>query len=271
MNHLVTYCSNEFVTTKKRVLNQATRFGQFSTINQWMSEDLPQKFRDYFEAALGPNIKSFVWKPYIITETYKRVNQGDVIVYMDSGCMINCSKQGIKRFNEYVEMLKFSDYGCLSFQFTQHKDMPKENRLNCPYTVEQVTTVREIFEYFNTVDDPDITDTGQLIATTIILKKCDHGEFLLNCWLQAAYDDYKLFTDDYVENNKNNPLHCGVNRHDQSVFSVIRKKHGSILLNDETKFPTGVMPTPDGPHNMLLPGSYINRNKYPFWACRSRV
>lgn len=64
------------------------------------------------------------------------------------------------------------------------------------------------------------------------------------------YTNPLLFTDYY---NNNQQSYFKDNRHDQSVFSIIRKKYNSIILNDETCFV-----------------SYGNEEslKYPFWATR---
>ena len=61
-----------------------------------------------------------------------------------------------------------------------------------------------------------------------------------------------LFTDYY---NNNQYTFFIDNRHEQSVFSIIRKIHGSILLKDETWFGNN---------------SFGNQEslKYPFWATR---
>ena len=65
------------------------------------------------------------------------------------------------------------------------------------------------------------------------------------------------------------PLHarwCGknpgyiANRHDQSVFSIIRKIHGSILVREETFF--------EGTNGVYGGFGQTESLKYPFWATR---
>jgi hypothetical protein len=90
------------------------------------------------------------------------------------------------------------------------------------------------------------------MATIQIIKKNPNSIKLINLWNQVLYDNPLLFTDYY---NKNQNLYFRDNRHDQSVFSVIRKMHNPILLNDETWF--------------VQFGS-TESLKYPFWATRRR-
>ena len=71
--------------------------------------------------------------------------------------------------------------------------------------------------------------------------------------MKTVHDNPILFTDDY----NNNPCNRGRDeyietRHDQSVFSIIRKLYGSILLSEETYFTFG------SEHSL----------KFPFWATR---
>jgi hypothetical protein len=70
--------------------------------------------------------------------------------------------------------------------------------------------------------------------------------------IKALYDNPLMFTDHY---NNNQESYFKDNRHEQSIFSVIRKMHNPILLEDETWFNTF------GNEKSL---------KYPFWATRKK-
>lgn len=89
------------------------------------------------------------------------------------------------------------------------------------------------------------------MATINIMKKNSNSLHIVNTWLHALESNSSLFTDEY---NKNQKPYFRDNRHDQSVFSVLRKLNNTILLKDETYFPFG------------------NKEslKYPFWATRRR-
>ena len=75
---------------------------------------------------------------------------------------------------------------------------------------------------------------------------------LINLWIQTLHDNPLLFTDHY--NTLQDHSYFKDNRHDQSVFSVIRKMNCPILLEDETSFEFGSEES----------------LKYPFWATRKR-
>ena len=73
---------------------------------------------------------------------------------------------------------------------------------------------------------------------------------LNDLWLKTVYDNKLIFTDIY---NKKQERYFRDNRHEQSIFSVIRKMHKTIVLHDETYFENF------GNEKSL---------KYPFWATR---
>ena len=71
----------------------------------------------------------------------------------------------------------------------------------------------------------------------------------LDKYFKVLKDDIYLVTDKY---NTNQIDKFRDNRHDQSIFSIIRKKYGSIILEDETA------------------RKYKNIEKSPFIAMRKR-
>lgn len=141
------------------------------------------------------------------------MNENDVLVYADAGCVMNVN--GKKRLYEYFDMVNNSEYGMLSFQM----DMPEKS-----------WTKMDIFKH---LDAYELLETGQLIATTFVIRKCEHTMKLVNKWYNTC-NDYDLINDS--PSKSKNDATFKENRHDQSVWSVIRKKYGSIIINDETYF-----------------------------------
>ena len=137
----------------------------------------------------------------MINKYLERLNRGDYLIYLDAGCSIN--KKGINRFHEYIEMLDNSNQGIISFDLTHP---------------ENLYTNKASFKYFNYKNKD--RKTGQLLATVLIMKKNDLICKQVNLWLQAAYKNVNLFTDNLTKNEiKNFRFH----RHDQSIFSIIAK------------------------------------------------
>lgn len=69
----------------------------------------------------------------------------------------------------------------------------------------------------------------------IILKKYNKTVFLFNELYNIISNNYNLIDDS--PSILNNDISFIENRHDQSVFSLLRKKYGTEILNNETYFP----------------------------------
>ena len=71
------------------------------------------------------------------------------------------------------------------------------------------------------------------MATIMMFKNNSNAKKMLASCLKCLEDNPLLFTDHY---NKNDQESCFIeNRHDQSVLSLNRKIHGSVIINDETE------------------------------------
>jgi hypothetical protein len=143
------------------------------------------------------------------------MNDNDILVYADARCSLN--NKGIDRLNEYFEIVKNSNYGILSFELTFLEKV--YTKMNVFYELEMNKD-----EYFN---------SNQIMATSFILKKCDHTLKIINEWYNFCCI-YNLLDDS--ESNIKNDDNFIEHRHDQSIFSLIRKKYGTEIIQDETFF-----------------------------------
>ena len=118
--------------------------------------------------------------------------------------------------------------------------------LECKYTT------KEIFKYFNVLDSETITNGGQILSGILIMKKNKYLINLIELWGKTLVDNPLLITD-YYNCKKNQSKDFIDNRHDQSIFSIIRKMNKPLMLGDETWF---------------KPFGNIESLDYPFWATR---
>lgn len=237
MLHLITYADNTFGRARQRICKEAENTGWFDSVKGYTPNDLTIDFRNKYKNILEMKKGGgyWIWKYDIITQRLNEINDNDILIYLDAGCSIN--KKGEKRLNEYIQMLN-DQQPIISFQM---------------HHLEHKYTTKEIFEYFNVANDEKITETGQILNGILIMKKNDKLLNLFNLWNKCLTDNPLLFTDYYNKNQNKGFLD---NRHEQSIFSVIRKKHNPILLGDETYF------VPFGNKESL---------RYPFWAMRKKI
>ena len=135
-------------------------------------------------------------------------------------------------------MLNTSDEGIISFQM---------------HHPEKYYTTKEIFQYFNVDINSTIANSGQIMGGLLIMKNIPKLRTKLD-WIYKVYEDNHLLVTDFY--NKKQAPYFKDNRHDQSIFSVIRKLHNPIILDDETWF--------WGKCSLSHP------EKYPFWATRKK-
>ena len=251
--HFISYGDDNFANSKKRIYQEARNMGVFETVNvygpEFISKDFKSKFEYVFKHSKGAGY--WIWKYYIISEKLKELNDGEFLIYCDAGCRVN--PKGKERYFEYLDMLNNSEYGILSFPLQNFKE---DKELG---TKEKIWTTKELLTYFDYSDDSKEANTVQLCATVIIMKKNNHLQKVIDEYLGLLEFDSKLITDYY---NKNQKSYFKDNRHDQSIFSLLRKKYGSVLLDiDETVY--YALQTSSVP-NWSVP----EKDKYPFWATR---
>ena len=239
MIHLITYGDDKFKKSKKRLEKEALNTGWFDSVTVYGPEILDDDFKEKFKHILvHTRIAGYgIWRPYIIKKKLNEINDDDILIYLDAGCSIN--HKGKNRFYEYIDMLNNSNEDIISFKMSH---LPEKH-----------WTTKEIFNYFNVDINSEIANSGQILDGILIMKK---NKNLINknqMWYDVIYKNALLFTDYY--NNLQEP-YFKANRHEQSIFSIIRKLHKSIELEDETFF--------------WNPWDTRNAENYPFLATRIR-
>lgn len=233
--HLICYSNTLFKKSQDRLAEEAASTKWFDTITKYDETLLSLEFKSTFENILNQKRGGgyWIWKFDIISKKMSEIDDNDIVIYIDSGCSIN--KNGLERLNDYIDMVNNNITGTISFQ-TPH--------------IEKTYTIMEIFKFFNIVEDKKITDSGQYMATVIIMRKCPASREIISNCINCLKINKLLITDYY---NKNQEDYFKDARHDQSILSVIRKMYDTVVINDETYF------TPFGNSESL---------KYPFWATR---
>jgi len=242
--HLVVYSDKHFIGKANHFLSLKNKINWFDEIYFCGPDDLNEEFKN--NKLIGNVFNSegrgagwWSWKPQIIYQKLNEIKENDILIYMDAGCSVNTSAE--KRFKEYINMLNNSDYGILNFQLL-HPEIKWTNSAT--------------FDYHNVDFNSDIALSNQIMATVIIIKKNSHSLNIIQKWRKVVFDDPYLFSNHY--NKKNSVNGFKDHRHDQSNFSILCKKNGSITIEDETYF---------GPR-----GNFTSQiaQKFPFWATRTR-
>ena len=207
--YLVSFYSFNLYPSSLRFLQQAEEFNIFDDIFLYNEYTLPkdEKFDKILKSKLNNSVRGFgywCWKPFIVLKTLENIEYGDILVYADIGCHL--SKNGINRFYEYLNIVIEDTNICIC---------------NIHGAAEKIFTKSDLFNYFNKLDDKNITDTCQRLATFFILEKTDNNIDFVKKWLQVFYDDFSLIDDS--KSKIQNFTGFIENRHDQSAFSILSK------------------------------------------------
>jgi hypothetical protein len=199
-----------------RICKEAATFNIFNNIIG-LKEDYLQNDPDFWGAHhtfIENNPRGYgywIWKPYIVKKQLELMNDNDILVYADSGCELNVN--GLPRLIEYFNAVNTDDCGLLSFQMSH---------------LEKTWTKMDTIAYLNAYD---LANTGQFIATAFIIRKCSYTVNLVNLWYGLS-SNYHLIDD--TPSQLQNDASFKDHRHDQSVWSLLRKKHSTLVVLDET-------------------------------------
>jgi hypothetical protein len=248
--HFITYGNHKFELAKQRLLKEAEEFGEFKTISGYGPSDLPRdfimKYKDILSLPRGGGY--WIWRPIILLNKLETMNNEEFLVFLDAGCKLN--PMGKLRFHEYIRMLNDSKYGIMSFQMSGNNGpggLEKEKRW----------TNAQIFKYLNVDLNSHYANSGQYLGGILVMKKNEHLIKIIKLLIKALEYDSQMFTDYYNNNNSVQHKEFKENRHEQSVFSLLRKIHGSVVI--------------DGDESWMVPFGEGKSLKYPFWATRSKV
>jgi hypothetical protein len=219
-NWLVTFGNERFSDSLIRINKEAEKFGLFHRIKTYnqvdlMKSELWEKHSNFITTS-KKGYGYYIWKPYFVKHTLGRMNDNDILVWVDAGCTIHPA--GKHRFLQYMDMVRRSMFGIIAFE------------LNDTHLVEKTWTKMDTVEHFK-MYHPRILETKQIMATVFMIRKCEQSMKLVDEWYQST-DHLFLYNDDpsKVPNDPSFKEH----RSDQSVFSLLVKKYGADIIPDET-------------------------------------
>jgi hypothetical protein len=205
MKYYINYASNGFTVAQSHGLKVAEQLG-FTTIGYY-ENDIDLEFKEKNNAILNTKRGGgyWLWKPYLIYKTLKKINYGDYLVYMDSGAMF---------IRDPSQMLNLIDHrGLLSFMMIQKTS--KWTKGDC-------------FHLTNGDDKDQYKDLNQVNATYIFFRKTDFVMKFVEEWLEISQNNNAISDEPNVY--KDNFEDFSDHRHDQSIFSLLVHKYNVMYV-----------------------------------------
>lgn len=237
----ITFADRKLSPTLKIIKKEAIDFGFFDEVKVYDDRTFDNEYWNKYHTFYEQNPRGFgywIWKPYIIRRELERMNDGDVLVYLDAGCIIN--KNGKENYHRYVNILQ-NQCDIVCFEHT-----------NC---YEKQYNKIDFLDYMGLSSSQDFLESRQMIATIILIKKTQKTCSLINDWFEVMHKKPHIIDD--TPSSKPELESFKEHRHDQSVFSALCYKYGIKGLPQYEVYPNG--------------GDWSQMGDYPFWAARRKV
>lgn len=197
-----------------RLKAEAQNMGIFSEIFCLSETDLDLDFRVKHESFINNNGKGygyFIWKPQVILQKLRNIPENSFLLYADAGCSLN--KEGIPRLKNYIE--KADQYDIFTF------DMDFKE---CQWTK------MDVLARLNFTSEKELNSKHR-VGTAHLWKNSSISRDILHEYIKIC--EYYPNIDDSPSVLPNHPEFKG-HRHDQSIFSILLKKHNFPAIPDET-------------------------------------
>jgi len=210
---VINYSDNKF--KKKQQINSwsAKNIGKVDKVIKFSPNDIDTDFFDENKEILSQKRGggSWLWKPYIILKTLKELNEGDVLLYVDSGVIFKKNIKGL------ISKFKSSNLDIMLFELP---------------LVEIQWTKKKVFDYLN-ITNHDLLYSNQIMGTILGFKKSMESIIFVEKWLELCRDKQLLFPS---KSKKNEFKHFIAHREDQSLLSVLSKINKIEPFSDPTDY-----------------------------------
>lgn len=237
--HLVSFADGAFLRRADGFRAEADDSGFFETVSIYDLDSLDASFRARHEDFMRRAPKGFgywIWKPQCVLQLLETLDDGALVVYLDVGFEINPAGRG--RFNEYLQLVLESDHGMLSFSNT-HTEY-RWTKMDLAWRLGLSSGSKHLL-------------TTQLAAGFFILQNTQRNRDLVITWRDLAVEANYHYSNDAPSKIPNHAEFVG-HRHDASIFSLLRKLHGTEVTHYEVQtYDTHFLGT---------------RDRLPLWASR---
>lgn len=228
----VNFADEKYGNAQKLNSKTAKKWGANKVI-EYSPDDIDEEFKKENKYILSQSrgYGYWLWKPYFILKTLKKIDDGDYLIYSDSGAAY------INKISYLVDTMNRDKIDIMPF---------------CINQLEKKWTKRDILLLMD-ADQPWILNSAQICGTYILVKKTKKSMEIISEWLEKAKDS-RMITDDPNVMGKDNYEEFIDNRHDQSIWSVLCKKKGILSYRDPSQF---------GLNDQEFAKDILNRSEYP--------
>ncbi len=244
MIHLICYADEKFAASQNRLIASTKHFG-IEQITAFTRADIVKsnfylKNRKILNCVRGGGF--WLWKPYIIAQQLSLLNEGDLLLYLDSGVEIISDLSPLLNLcNTQKNIVLFSNYPWINRQWTK----------------------RDCFVLMN-CDSSKFWNAEQISAGYQLYCKNEQSTAFVQEYLDFCQNYHAL---------SDAPSICGLpnlpefidHRHDQSVLSLLAVKHDIELFRDPSQYGVNFCSRfTNSPYDTLF-NLHRNKQNLVFW------
>jgi hypothetical protein len=217
MKVLVAFTSPNLSITASRFFNQAQNLRYFDKIYMYSYSEIKKDLYIEFGSNFNPKDRGYgwwCWKPLILKKVSKKLRDGDLLYYVDSGCHLNAA--GLPLMDEYEAHIK--KHSLLAFQ-SGKSCFYRDQLSDYVKWIEQDYNTFELMSEFETLTS-EMKISGQVVSTALAYEIGSRAQMIIDKWLDLYRAKFHLMTDTYSHKRNNNLI---AHRHDQSAFSLLVK------------------------------------------------
>ena len=190
-----------------RIIEEAKTSKFFKECIPYTLKDLDQSFIDKHSKFIENNPRGYgywIWKPYIILKTMEKLDYNDILIYSDSGSVVN--PNGFKRLKYYYEILNSYDMICFKIKHDEISWNKKD-------IIEHILNIFGNSNY-------NVLNTKQITSNLLLLRNNKKTYNFIKLWYNIMCN-YHLIDD--TPSKSPNFKEFIENRHDQSILSLLTK------------------------------------------------
>jgi hypothetical protein len=215
--HFVSYGDDKYVKSRIRIIEEALQLDIFETCRVFTPETLEEDFKTRFKRLLDqPRGGGYwCWKPYIVLKTLQQIPDGHWLFYADAGCSLLQDRKG--QIKQLISQMEEKGKKIFALKMSHHP--------------EKYWTKGDLLLYFNIKNQANIIDSGQYIGGIFFVKNVKEIREMFEdmLWIMERNPELIDDTPSKEPNDKNFKDH----RHDQSLFSIMRKINSEMVYEME--------------------------------------
>ncbi|MBN2836752.1 MAG: hypothetical protein JXR48_17480 [Candidatus Delongbacteria bacterium] len=241
--HFVTYANEKYIRSANRLASQVASLSLFDTVKVYTPTDLPTKMTESWLYNLEKGAGYWVWKPYVVLETLKNVDDNDIVVYIDAGSEAYLSEEWnlffkkLEDFNAVFFRYKASVYQQWVDYFTNfYGEKARKDNHEYGKAIMRNWTKKETIDFFRPYfDNEDWLTEPKYNSTAFLLKKSTSSIKFIGQWLDFMQLYPHLVVDPFDFQIKNELSYFIDHRHDLTILSfllMLRKENDFFVMEE---------------------------------------